>query len=86
MAEYREVLWIDLSGLGDNKVMPDEQIRALLQRGEEDGCLNLSQFSEFVQEHELDGERLAQLYDELETRGIELTDDCARLEAASQPS
>src|SRR6266487_6870296 len=60
--------------------MPDEQIRALLQRGEEDGCLNLSQFSEFVQEHELDGERLTQLYDKLETRGIELTDDCARLE------
>src|SRR6478735_6155396 len=63
--------------------MPDEQIRAMLQKGEEDGCLNLSQFSQFVQEHELDGERLAQLYDELETRGIELTDDCARLEGES---
>ncbi|HMH46912.1 MAG TPA: sigma-70 family RNA polymerase sigma factor, partial [Solirubrobacteraceae bacterium] len=60
--------------------MPDEQIRALLQKGEEDGCLNLSQFSEFVQEHELDAGRLSQLYDELETRGIELTDDCARIE------
>jgi RNA polymerase primary sigma factor len=83
LAEYREVLWIDLSGLGDNTVMPDEQIRALLQKGEEDGCLNLSQFSEFVQEHELDGERLSQLYDDLETRGIELTDDCARIEGES---
>jgi len=63
--------------------MPDEQIRAMLQKGEEDGCLNLSQFSEFVQEHELEGERLSQLYDELETRGIELTDDCARVEGES---
>src|SRR6266436_7244531 len=63
--------------------MPDEQIRSLLQKGEEDGCLNLSQFSEFVQEHELDGERLSQLYDELEARGIELTDDCARIEGES---
>jgi RNA polymerase primary sigma factor len=58
--------------------MPDEQIQALLEHGEEHGCLNLSEFSEFVQEHELDEDRLGRLYEELEARHIELTDDCAR--------
>src|SRR5437763_13619481 len=60
--------------------MADEQIRALLEKGEEQGCLNLSQFGEFVQEHELDEEQLTHLYDELDARHIDLTDDCARSE------
>src|ERR671938_396435 len=33
--------------------MADEQIKALLDQGEEQGCLNLSQFSEFIQGIEL---------------------------------
>jgi RNA polymerase primary sigma factor len=61
--------------------MPDEQIHALLEHGEEHGCLNLSEFSEFVQEHELDEEQLGRLYEELEARHIDLTDDCARRES-----
>src|SRR5438067_10462439 len=63
--------------------MADEQIRALLEKGEEQGCLNLSQFGEFVQEHELDEEQLTHLYDELDARHIDLTDDCARSETES---
>ena len=66
--------------------MPDEQIAALLEHGEEQGCLNLSEFSEFVQEHELDEEQLGHLYEELEARHIELTDDCARRETESEPT
>src|SRR5947208_6390872 len=58
--------------------MPDQQIQSLLERAEEQGCLNLSQFSEFVSEHDLDDDQLARLYEELETREIELTDDCGR--------
>jgi len=58
--------------------MADEEIRTLLEKGEEQGCLNLSQFSEFVQEHELDEEHLTHLYEELDARQIDLTDDCAR--------
>jgi RNA polymerase primary sigma factor len=60
--------------------MPQEQIQALLDRGEEQGCLNLSQFGEFVQEHELDDEQLTHLYEELDARHIELTDDCGRID------
>ena len=61
--------------------MPDDQIQALLEHGEEHGCLNLSEFSEFVQDHELDEERLGRLYEELEARHIELADDCSRSES-----
>jgi RNA polymerase primary sigma factor len=63
--------------------MSQGEIQALLQQGEEAGCLNLSQFSEFVQEHELDEEQLAHLYEELDARDIDLTDDCGRLERDS---
>jgi RNA polymerase primary sigma factor len=63
--------------------MPDRQIQALLHRGEQQGCLNLSQFSEFVQEHDLDDEQLSHLYEELDARNIDLTDDCSRNESES---
>jgi RNA polymerase primary sigma factor len=58
--------------------MVDEPIRTLLEQGEEQGCLNLSQFSEFVQEHELDDEEIARLHEQLDAREIELSDDCGR--------
>src|SRR5947207_3599232 len=64
--------------------MADEQIHALLEKGEEQGCLNLSQFGEFVQEHELDEEQLTRLYEELDARHIDLTDDCARSETEAE--
>jgi RNA polymerase primary sigma factor len=63
--------------------MPDQQIHALLERGEEEGCLSLSQFSEFVQEHELDDDQLSRLCEELEARHIDLTDDCGHGESES---
>jgi RNA polymerase primary sigma factor len=48
----------------------------LLERGEEDGCVSLSDFSELTQDLP-DKEALA-LADRLEARGIEVTDDCGR--------
>ena len=56
----------------------NEQIQALIARGEQDGCVNLSQFNELVGEHELDDDEVARLYERLEERGIELSDDCGR--------
>jgi RNA polymerase primary sigma factor len=58
--------------------MAKEQLQTLISRGEEEGCVNLSQFNEFVAEHELEDEEIARLYEELDERGIELTDDCGR--------
>jgi RNA polymerase primary sigma factor len=55
-----------------------EQIQTLVARGEEEGCINLSQFNELVAEQELEDDELARLYEELEERSIELTDDCGR--------
>src|SRR5215217_3793260 len=54
----------------------------LLDRGEEQGCLNLSQFAEYLQEADLDDDEVHALYRQLEDRGIELTDDCSRSEVA----
>jgi RNA polymerase primary sigma factor len=59
--------------------MTQHEIRTLLERGEEQGCLNLSEFTEFVQEAELEDEEREALFAQLDERGIELTDDCAKL-------
>jgi len=56
-----------------------DRLTALIDRAEEQGCVNLSQFSELVQELELDGDDLAKLYEQLEERGIELSDDCGHV-------
>ncbi len=53
-----------------------DRLTALIDRAEELGCANLSQFSELVQELELDEEELSRVYEELAERGIELSDDC----------
>jgi RNA polymerase primary sigma factor len=63
--------------------MTATEITALLERGEEQGCLNLSEFSEFIQEAELEEEEREKLYEQLEERGIDLTDDCGRTQAVS---
>ena len=55
-----------------------EEIQALIARGEQEGCVNLSHFNELVAEHELTDDEVSQFYGELEDRGIELTDDCGR--------
>jgi RNA polymerase primary sigma factor len=57
--------------------MSTDQLRALIDQGEERGCVNLSAFGDLVQELELDDEAIAALYEQLEERNIELTDDCA---------
>jgi RNA polymerase primary sigma factor len=58
--------------------MIDADIEALLDQGEEQGCVNLSRFSEFVQEHELEDEEIHRLHEDLDARGIDLTDDCGQ--------
>ena len=59
---------------------------ALIERGEELGCLNLSELSELVQEAELDDDELEALYKQFEERGIELTDDCGRAGSRRAPT
>src|SRR6266516_4004371 len=57
--------------------MSYSQLRVLMEHGEEIGCINMSAFTVLVQELELDEDELNGLYEQIEMRGIELTDDCA---------
>src|SRR5215207_2574165 len=53
-------------------------IEALVSRGEELGCVNLSELSELTHELALSDEEAQELADRLEARGIDVTDDCGR--------
>ncbi|MGE5274056.1 MAG: sigma-70 family RNA polymerase sigma factor [Verrucomicrobiota bacterium] len=56
-----------------------DRLTALIDRAEEQGCVNLSQFSELLHELDLDENELAHVYEQLDERGIELTDDCGHV-------
>ena len=62
----------------------DDRLQALLEQGEELGCLNLSAISEFLQEAELDDDQTTGFFEQLEERGIVLTDDCERPDAVEK--
>jgi RNA polymerase primary sigma factor len=57
--------------------MSHDQLRALMEHAEEVGCVNLSAFTRVLTELDLDDEEVSSLYEQLEERGIELTDDCS---------
>src|SRR6266852_6667359 len=57
--------------------MSQEQLRALLEHGEELGCVNMTAFNALVHELELDDEEVAALYERLDEHKIEITDDCS---------
>jgi RNA polymerase primary sigma factor len=63
--------------------MSYEQLRVLMEHGEEMGCINMSAFNALVQELDLDQDELNGLYEQIEERGIELTDDCGLPEIES---
>jgi RNA polymerase primary sigma factor len=60
-------------------------LAALIDRGEVHGCLELSEVDEFAQSLELEEAELGALYEQLDTRGIALRDDCGREEATAAP-
>jgi RNA polymerase primary sigma factor len=51
---------------------------ALLERASQAGCLELSELSALVDEHDLTDADVTELYEEIERRGIDLSDDCGR--------
>jgi RNA polymerase primary sigma factor len=55
-----------------------EPVGALIEEGARQGCIEQSEFSEVVERATLEEEELEALYAELESRGIELRDDCSR--------
>jgi RNA polymerase primary sigma factor len=54
------------------------EVAALIARGDERGCINLSEFDELAQALELADEDVEALETQLESQGIDITDDCGR--------
>jgi len=54
------------------------EVAALIARGEERGCINLSEFDEVAQALELSDEDLYALEAQLESHGVDISDDCGR--------
>ena len=65
-----------------NEITTD-QVDALIARSGEQGCVNLSHLNELVQEQELEDEDIRALYEQLEERAIEVSDDCGKESDAS---
>jgi RNA polymerase primary sigma factor len=58
--------------------MADEHVTALMELGEREGCLELSEVSRAIEEAGLDEDDVERLYQDIQERGIELSDDCGR--------
>jgi RNA polymerase primary sigma factor len=58
--------------------MTHDAIAALIAHSEDEGCVCMSELERISQELELDDEQLAALYQQIEERGLEMTDDCCR--------
>jgi RNA polymerase primary sigma factor len=54
------------------------EVAGLIARGEERGCINLSEFDELAQALELVDEDVDALESYVESQGIDITDDCGR--------
>ncbi len=67
-----------MSAVATAELTSRPEVVALVSRGEERGCVNLSQFYELVQALELLDADVDALESYLEGQGIELTDDCGR--------
>ncbi len=66
--------------------MSADPIARLLEHGEENGCIHLTQLNEVVQALELDEEQIESLFERIDAAGIELTDDCSRVAVAADRS
>ncbi len=58
--------------------MVQDAISALIAHGEDEGCVCMSELERLSQELELDDEQVAALYQQIEERGLEMTDDCCK--------
>ena len=57
---------------------PPEALATLLERGEEQGCVNLSELDTLARRLEVDDDDLPALHEAVEARGLDVSDDCGR--------
>src|SRR6478735_2633388 len=67
-----------------DQALAQPEIENLLERGEEMGCLNLSEVDDLAKRLEFEDEELDALHERIDTRGIDLTDDCGRSDAVTR--
>src|SRR4051794_9164528 len=67
-----------------DQALVQPEIEALLERGEENGCLNLSEVDDLAKRFEFEDDDLDALHERIESRGIDLTDDCGRADVATR--
>src|SRR3954449_13530054 len=70
--------------MATDAALANSEIDALLERGEETGCLNLSEVDDLAKKLELEDDDLDTLHERIDARGIELSDDCGRSDAATR--
>ncbi|HEY1540144.1 MAG TPA: sigma-70 factor domain-containing protein, partial [Solirubrobacteraceae bacterium] len=57
---------------------PPAPLAALLDSGEENGCVNLSELDAIARRLEVDDDDVPALHEAFEARGISVSDDCGR--------
>ena len=55
-----------------------DELTTLIELGEREGCLELSDVARVIDSGELEEEDVERLYEDIQARGIELSDDCGR--------
>jgi RNA polymerase primary sigma factor len=70
--------------MASDQALANPDVETLLERGEENGCLNLSEVDDLAKKLELEDEDLDTLHERIDARGIDLTDDCGRTDAPSR--
>lgn len=70
--------------MANDATLANPEIDALMERGEENGCLNLSEVDDLAKKLELEDEDLDTLHERIDARGIELSDDCGRTDAVAR--
>src|SRR4051794_23144268 len=65
-------------GIAQQSRAPTPGIEALIERGAETECLELSEISELIADLGLEDADVDLLFERIERRGIEISDDCGR--------
>jgi RNA polymerase primary sigma factor len=65
-------------GTAVEELSEDERLQALLDRGGEEQCLELSEISTLIEQLDLDDRGVAEVFEQIERHGIEVKDDCGR--------
>jgi RNA polymerase primary sigma factor len=59
-------------------VSDDERLQLLLERGRQEECLELSEIAQLIEALDLEDRDVAEVFEQIERCGIEISDDCGR--------